>query len=434
MDTKGVIEIVILLLFILLSAFFSSAETALTCANRMRIRSLANEGNRNARLVQKIHGNYNKMLSTILVGNNVVNIAASSLTTSMAIRLWGNAVVGVVTGILTLVILLFGEIVPKTWAGTHADHIALAYSHVIWALMFLLTPLIWVVDKLATGIIRLFRLNANERPENITESELRTYVDVSHEEGILEEEEHDIISNVFDFSDAQAKDIMIPRIDMTTVSAGAGYYDVRRIFQDTLYTRLPVYEGDPDNLIGMIHMKDFFFVRNPRQFHVKKIMRPAFYTYELKKTSDLLMEMRNKSMSMAFVLDEYGSAVGMITLEDLLEEIVGEIRDEYDADEDELIKTIDNRTYLIEGGMKLDDINEALNLSLSSEDYDSIGGLMIEQLGKLPGPNERVTLADGTVLQVKGIRQNRILKVLLILPKKETAPDEKENAETSASL
>lgn len=432
MDTTGVIQLIILFLLIASSAFFSSAETALTSANRMRIRSMANEGSKSALRVQQIHARYNKMLSTILIGNNVVNISASSIATSMTIRLWGNTAVGIVTGVVTLVVLLFGEIVPKTWAGSHADQIALAYSNVIWGMMTVLTPLVWIVDKLSGGIIILFHLNAGERPENITESELRTYVDVSHEEGILEEEEHDIINNVFDFSDAEAKDIMIPRIDMTTVSSKASYWDVRKIFQDTLYTRLPIYDGDPDNLIGMVHMKDFFFVRNPKQFQLRKIMRPAYYTYELKKTSDLLMEMRNKSMNMAFVLDEYGSAVGMITLEDLLEEIVGEIRDEYDEDEDELIKAIDDRTYLIEGGMKLDDINEALDTSFDSEDYDSIGGLMIEQLGKLPDPNEKVTLEDGTTLQVRGIHQNRIIKVLLTLPEKKEDPEE--SAEESAAL
>lgn len=420
MDTTGVIQLIILFILIMLSAFFSSSETALTCVSRMRIRSLAGEGDKRALRVQKIHGKYNKMLSTILVGNNVVNIVASALATTMAIRIWGNAAVGIATGLLTLFVLLFGEIVPKTWAGSHADQISLAYSGVIWVIMYLLTPVIWIIDKLAYAIILLFHLDAGERPENITESELRTYVDVSHEEGILENEEHDFIRNVFDFSDSLASDIMIPRIDISAVSSDAGYWQVRKIFQDTMYTRLPVYDGKRDNLIGMIHMKDFFFVKESPPFRIRKILRPVYYTYEFKKTSDLLMEMRSKSLTVAFVLDEYGSAVGMITLEDLLEEIVGEIRDEYDADEDELIKAIDDSTYLIEGNMKLSDLNEVLGTDLNSESYDSISGIFMEQLGRLPENNEIVTLPDGTLLEARGIHQNRIVKVLLKKPLSKT--------------
>lgn len=421
MDTTGVIQLIILLILILLSAFFSSAETALTCANRMRIRSMANEGNKKALRVQHIHEQYNKMLSAILIGNNIVNISASSLTTSMVIRTFGNAAVGIATGILTLVVLLFGEIIPKTWAGSHSDHISLLYSSIISTLMTILTPIIWIVDKLSTSIIWLFHLNTEGQTENITESELRTYVDVSHEEGIIENEEHDIINNVFDFSDSFAKDIMIPRIEISTVSSTANYWQVRKIFQETMYTRLPVFEGATDNLVGMIHMKDFFFVKNPQAFRIKKIIRPAYYTYEFKKTSDLLMEMRNKAMSISFVLDEYGSSVGMITLEDLLEEIVGEIRDEYDADEAERITPLGANTYLIKGSMKVDDINEALDLSLQSDDFDSnsIGGILVEHLGRLPENNEKITLEDGTILEARGIHQNRILKVFVKLPEKE---------------
>lgn len=416
MDTQGVIQIIILVILLILSAFFSSAETALSCANKMRIRTLANEGNERAKRVQKIHANYSKMLSAVLIGNNIVNIAASSLVTTFTIRLLGNTFVGIATGILTLLVLIFGEIVPKTWAGANADKIALAYSGIISMLMFILTPVIFVVDKIASGIIRLLHMNSDTDKQLITAGELRTYMDVSKEEGVIEHEEHHIINNIFDFSDSAAEDIMIPRIDMTTVSSSASYDEVLMLFRKTMYSRIPVYEETPDNLIGMIHMKDFFFWKDESKFKIKKIMRDMHYTYEKKKTSDLLMEMRSKAMNLAIVLDEYGSVVGMITMEDLLEEIVGEIRDEYDDDEAMFIRKVNANSYLIDGSRKLIDINDVLSLSITSEDYDTLGGVMIEKLDRLPEVYEVVELEDGITLQARSIKQNRIHTILLKMP------------------
>lgn len=416
MDTQGVIQIITLVILLILSAFFSSAETALSCANKMRIRSLANEGNERAKRVQKIHENYSKMLSAILIGNNIVNIAASSLVTTFTIRLIGNTFVGIATGLLTLLVLIFGEIVPKTWAGSNADKIALAYSGIISILMFVLTPVIFIVDKIASGIIKLFHMNSGSDTKLITEGELRTYMDVSKEEGVIEHEEHHIINNIFDFSDSIAEDIMIPRIDMTVVASTASYDEVLMLFRKTMYSRLPVYEDTPDNIIGMIHMKDLFFWKDETKFKIKKLMRDLHYTYEKKKTSDLLMEMRSKAMNLAIVLDEYGSAVGMITMEDLLEEIVGEIRDEYDDDEAMFIRKVNASTYLIDASRKLIDINDTLSLSITSEDYDTLGGIMIEKLDRLPEVNEIVTLDDGITLQARSIKQHRIHTILLKMP------------------
>lgn len=416
MDPQGVIQIITLVILLILSAFFSSAETALSCANKMRIRSLANEGNERAKRVQKIHENYSKMLSAILIGNNIVNIAASSLVTTFTIRLIGNTFVGIATGLLTLLVLIFGEIVPKTWAGSNADKIALAYSGIISILMFVLTPVIFIVDKIASGIIKLFHMNSGSDTKLITEGELRTYMDVSKEEGVIEHEEHHIINNIFDFSDSIAEDIMIPRIDMTVVASTASYDEVLMLFRKTMYSRLPVYEDTPDNIIGMIHMKDLFFWKDETKFKIKKLMRDLHYTYEKKKTSDLLMEMRSKAMNLAIVLDEYGSAVGMITMEDLLEEIVGEIRDEYDDDEAMFIRKVNASTYLIDASRKLIDINDALSLSITSEDYDTLGGIMIEKLDRLPEVNEIVSLDDGITLQARSIKQHRIHTILLKMP------------------
>ena len=225
-----------------------------------------------------------------------------------------------------------------------------------------------------------------------------------------------VYNNIFDFSDSIAEDIMIPRIDMTVVASTASYDEVLMLFRKTMYSRLPVYEDTPDNIIGMIHMKDLFFWKDETKFKIKKLMRDLHYTYEKKKTSDLLMEMRSKAMNLAIVLDEYGSAVGMITMEDLLEEIVGEIRDEYDDDEAMFIRKVNASTYLIDASRKLIDINDTLSLSITSEDYDTLGGIMIEKLDRLPEVNEIVTLDDGITLQARSIKQHRIHTILLKMP------------------
>lgn len=424
MDSSAVIQLVVLLMLLALSAFFSSAETALSMVNRVRMRALEEEGDKRAARVNRILDRYGKMISTILIGNNIVNIMMSSLTTTLALRI--NLMVGIATGTLTIIILLFGEIVPKTWANSNSEKIALVYSSIIYGLMHILTPVIFVVDKLSNGILRLLHIDPNQKPSAMTENELKTYVDVSHEDGVIESEEKEMIYNVFDFSDAVAKDIMIPRINMVSVSVEASYQDVLEVFRESMYTRLPVYQDDKDNIIGLINIKDFILNADQNAFSVRNILREAHYTYEYKKSADLLLEMREMTMNVAFVLNEYGAAVGMITLEDLLEEIVGEIRDEYDADEAEYIQEIDERTYLVEGSMKLDDINDALDTSLDSEDYDSIGGIIIEYLDRLPEDGEEVMLENGIHLKVQGIDQNRICKVVMTLPE---ASPEKESGE-----
>lgn len=427
MDTTGVIQIIILLVLVVLSAFFSSAETAFTTTNRVRMKTLADDGNKQAIRVEKILGKYTKMLSTILVGNNIVNISASSLATSLTIRIWGNVYVGISTGILTLVVLIMGEIIPKNWATVNCDKLALVYSGIISFLMTVLTPIVFLVDKVSRGIMFLLHVDPDARDEQVTEDELKNYVDVSHEGGEIEEEEHEMIYNVLDFSDAEARDIMIPRADMSSVSVDDNYDQVIEEFKAKMFTRLPVWEEDQDNFIGLINIKDFILVDDKDNFSVRDVMREAFYTVEHKKTLDLLAEMREKTMSLALVLNEYGSCVGMITMEDLLEEIVGDIRDEFDEDEEELIQDLGARRFLIEASMKIDDINDALEMELHSDDYDSIGGLMIEQLDRMPEDGEVVELEDGTLLQAKGIHQNRILKVLMTEPEPKLDSDDDDN-------
>lgn len=432
METSDVAQLMIIIVLIFLSGFFSSAETAFSTLNRVRMRNLEEEGSKKAARVNKILESYSKMLSAILIGNNIVNLTASSLTTAFVIGVCGNAYIGIGTGILTIVVLLGGEIIPKTWANLNSEKLALAYSSVIYALMKVMTPVIFIVDLLSNGILKLLHVDPNKKMDTITESELKTYVDVSHEDGQIESDEREMIYNIFEFSDTCVKDIMIPRTNMVTVNADESVNDLIKVFHESMYTRIPVYQEDKDSMIGFVNIKDLFIARISGQKNItlKSLLREAYYTYEYKKNADLLLEMREKSMNVAFVLNEYGSTVGMVTLEDLLEELVGEIRDEYDEDEKELIQKIDDRSYLIEGSMNLSDINDSIGTSLNSDDYDSIGGIIIGQLDRLPEDNESVVLADGTTLQVKGIDQNRILHVLLTLPEPK---EEETNEEASAN-
>ncbi|MCR4902683.1 MAG: hemolysin family protein [Butyrivibrio sp.] len=407
------IKIIALLVLLALSCFFSSAETALTVVNKVRVKALADEGNKRAKKLMIINEDYQTMLTTILIGNNVVNLAASSLTTVMVSELFGSAWIGVGTGVLTFVLLIVGEIVPKTAANAKSEQMALAYAGPILFLIRILKFLVVIISSISSLVLRAIRVDPKIKT-TMTETDLKKYVDVSHEDGVIESDEKKIIYNIFDFDDSTAKDVMIPRIDMVCVSENINYAELMRAFKEDMYTRLPVYEDDnPDKIIGLVNIKDMIFVKDKENFGISKYLREAYYTYEFKKTNDLLMEMREKAQNVAFVLNEYGSTVGMITLEDLLEEIVGEIRDEYDSDEEELIKNIGENRYLVEGNMKLDDINDAIQTELHSENYDSIGGLMIETLDRLPAYGETVNLEDGTTLTVRGLKGNRITKVLL---------------------
>ena len=412
---QNIIQFGILVLLVILSAFFSSAETAMSCVSRVRIKTLVEENNKKAIAVQSILDNYQKMLSAILIGNNIVNLSASALATIFVQRIYGDWAVSIGTGILTIVVLIIGEIVPKTIATNNAEAISLSYARIILFIMWVLTPVIWIVNIIADGFLTVLRIDKTNKTL-MTEKELKTYVDVSHEDGVIESGEKEIIYNVFEFSDAVAKDVMIPRIDMSCVSADAEYHEVMRVFKQEMYTRIPVYEDNQDNIIGLINIKDMVLVSDKDNFKIRDYLREAYYTYEYKKTADLLMEMRKNAQNVAFVLSEYGATVGMITLEDLLEEIVGEIRDEYDSDEEEQIRELGGGRFLVEGNMKLDDINDALGTAFESDDYDSIGGLMIENLDRLPRGGETTKLENGVELTASAIKRNRITDVLVYIP------------------
>ena len=356
------------------------------------------------------------MLGAILIGNNVVNLSASSMLTVLVTDVFGSQAVGAATGVLTLLVLLFGEITPKTIATLEAEKNALRFARVICLLMTILTPVIFVVNLLSGGVLRLLGVDPNKPTDSITEDELRTIVEVGHEKGVIESEEKEMINNVFDLGDSVARDIMVPRIDMSFVDVEASYEELMEIFRRDHYTRLPVYEDNTDNVIGIINMKDLILLEDRAAFSVRDYLRQPLFTFESKKLSELMIEMRKTSNNIVIVLDEYGATAGLITLEDILEEIVGDIRDEFDADEEDELKEISKGEYLADGSMNLDDINDRLGLEIVSEDFDSLGGFMIDRLEHLPAEGEEVDTEE-VRLVVEKVNKNRIDKVHIYVKK-----------------
>lgn len=416
MDPSDTYQIIILLILLALSAFFSSNETALMSVNRIRLRSLADEGNKRAAMALDILENQTpKLLSAILIGNNIVNISASSLATTLAYS-FGGYMVSIVTLILTVLILIFGEITPKNYATINAEKITLRYIPIFKFLMTIMTPVIFIINLFSRGVMRLMRVDPDAASKAMTEEELRTIVDVSHEDGVIESDEKEMIYNVFDLGDATAKDIMVPRVHVTFADVESTYDELIEIFREDKFTRLPVYKDSQNNIVGIINMKDLLLYDKNEEFVIDRFLRKPHFTYETKSISDLLVEMKDSTFNIAIVLDEYGDMAGLITLEDILEEIVGEIHDEYDEKEDELVQKISDREYIIEGSMHLDDVNDHLNTELDSEDYDSLGGFIIEHLDRLPVAGDEVITEEGIRLIVEKLDKNRIEKVHVYLP------------------
>ena len=414
------IKLIVLFVLLALSAFFSSAETALTTVNKIKVKTMADDGNKKAAKVLKVVSTPKKMLSAILIGNNIVNLSASSLATTLAIQIFGSVGAGIATGILTLLILIFGEITPKSIATINSTQLSLVFAPFIGALMWFLTPVIVIVNFLAGIFIRLFGIDPDFRDDTITEEEIRTMIDVSHERGAIEGDERTMIHKVFDFSDAYAKEVMIPRIDMTTVDADVSYDDLIAVFREDMYTRIPVCEPDTEKIIGIVNMKDFLGLTPQQDFSVRNYIRDVYYTYEMKNVSDLFDEMRAESATVSIVLDEYGDLSGMITMEDLLEEIVGEIRDEYDEDEEDPIVRLNDREYQVLGSMNLEDLCNIIPLGFTSDDYDTIGGYIVGAFDHFPNAGETYVSENGAIVRVLSVDKKRITKLRIKLPVQET--------------
>lgn len=387
-----IIQLFSLIILLLASSFFSSAETAFMSVDKFAIRQLIQDGNKRAKKVAKILEDKDAMLSAILIGNNVVNIFASALTTTMVYERYGNEYVSIATGILTVVVLMCGEIIPKTIAGKYAEKISMLYASILYLLIKVMTPVIWIVNFFSGFFMRLFGIETKASDTRVTEEVLMTMLDMSLEDDQIEPEEHEIIQNILESNDSCAKDIMIPRGNVIGIVDSLSYDEIMDVFKKERYSRLVVLDQEKSNVKGIVYLKDMLFLDSIDNFQLNKILRTPHFTYETKNIQDLLKEMRKLSATMSIVLDEYGEMVGIITIEDIVEEFVGQIRDEYDEEELLKIVAMDKNTYEVVGDLSLVDLNEATGLALESENYNSVGGLIIETLERFPTNGEVVQI------------------------------------------
>ena len=377
-STSNSIQIVLLIILLIGSGFFSASETALMSLSKIKMRHMEEDGVKGAKLVSTLIEDSNRLLTSILIGNNIVNIAATSITTSLFTAMLGAQGVAIATGLMTVLVLIFGEITPKTISANNPEKASLVVAKPIKFFVTILTPIVWIFNIITKVIFKLFGVDDKGVKPFITEEELKTMVNVSHEEGLLEMEEREIINNVFEFGDMQAKEAMVQRLDIVAIDMEDSYEEIIDLFKTEKLSRMPVYEETIDDIIGILNIKDIIFLSDEEieNFDIKKYMREAFFTYEFKKITQLLEEMKKDKSQMAIVVDEYGGTAGLITIEDLVEVIVGDIEDEYDEEEDE-IQVISPNEFLVDGSTKISDVNEILNIELESEEFDSIGGYII---------------------------------------------------------
>lgn len=387
------------------------SETALMALSKIRIRHMVDEGVRGAKLVEKLSQDPSKLLGAILIGNNIVNIGASALATSVAVKVIGPSGVGVVTVIMTILVLIFGEITPKSIAKQNSEKVSLMVSKPINFIVKVFKPLVLIFTAISGIFIRLLGGDPKATEPFITEEELRTMVGVSEEEGVLEGVEKEMIFNVFEFADSQVKDVMVQRVDIVAVDVNATYEEVINIIKTEQFSRLPVYNENIDDVIGILNVKDLIMASGCEEnFKVSDYMREPYYTFEFKKITELFKEMKKTRNHIAVVLDEYGGNVGIVTIEDLIEEVVGEIEDEYDDERDSNIIVVKEDEYIVDGSARLDYIGDLIGVTMESEEFDSVGGLVIGELGRFPEPNEEVKINNIRFI-VEDIDKNRIKKV-----------------------
>ena len=411
-STSILIQTIVLFILLIASGFFSASETSLMSLSKIRLRHMQEEGVKGAKLVANLIEDSNKLLSSILIGNNVVNIAATSISTALFTSLIpGASGVAIATAVMTVLVLLFGEITPKTIASNNSEKVAIFVARPIKIIIFILRPVVWVFNLVTNIIFKLLGIKDKGNQPYITEEELKTMVNVSHEEGVLEIEERQIINNVFQFGDMQAKEAMVQRLDMVCINVEESYEEIITNFKLEQFSRMPVYEESVDDIIGIVNIKDIVFLSDEEieAFDIRNYTREPFFTYEFKKITQLLEEMKKEKSQMAIVVDEYGGTAGLKTIEDLVEQIVGDIEDEYDEEYDE-IQVIKEDEYIVEGSTKISDVNELIGINLESEEFDSIGGFIIGYLRRLPEEDEVIEVGN-IKLCIESLDKNRIKKI-----------------------
>lgn len=412
-------QIILLVILILMSGFFSASETALTAFNRSKLPEIEDKSPHKARLLKKWIEKPNKMLTAILIGNNIVNILASAIATTVAIKLVGGGeAILIVTALMTVVILIFGEITPKVVAKSYPTMVAEFVISVIYPMSLLFSWLIAVLMFISRVIARLFNIKITDGNLMITEEDIKSFVNVGEQEGIIEEEEREMIHSIFEFGDARVRDVMVPRTTMFAVEGNKTLNDIWNEVIDNGFSRIPVYEESIDNIIGVIYVKDLFDVirEGKLEVEVKNFVRGAYFVPETKPLVEMLEEFKVKHIHIAIVVDEYGGTSGIVTIEDLIEEIVGEINDEFDEEEEESVKKVGENKYIVDAMLPIDEINDAVDIKLvESEDYDSLGGFVYSALGRVPEEKDLVKLEDeGLELRVLEVDNRRVVKVLII--------------------
>ena len=415
MTGQELIEVIVLVVCFFVAALASGTETALTSVGRLRLRFLAEQGSQAANVLQRLRADPNRFLSTVLFTNTLALIVASTATallsddifTQLGVptpwRLWLTLLVSL---LLSIVLLIAAEVTPKTLAITHAERVALAAAGPVDRLATFLSPILWVVTLVSRGITG----GRAARAPYLTEEELISLLHVSEEQGVIEEQEHQMIHGIIEIGDKTVREIMIPRTDIVAVEKQAELREIVKLFKEYRHTRMPVFEGDIDHVIGLIHTKDlllFYTLSSSQKFDMDKLLRPMEFTPEQKKVDELLHDMRTKKVHMMIVVDEYGGTAGLVTLEDLLEEIVGEIRDEYDSAEEDQLVILNDHEARVDAGFPLEELNSRLGLAIEeSGDYDSVGGYVHSVLGKIAsaGDSFKGGRARWTVEKVKGRR------------------------------
>ena len=421
-DSSSLTMIVILILLVILSAYFSATETAFTSLNRIRLKSKADAGNRRAALALRLVDQYDNLLSTILVGNNIVNLSASSLATvffTEGLRLQNGAVIS--TAVITIVVLVFGEVSPKSLAKEYPESFAMFSAPIMRILMFILTPVNFLFSLLKKLLSKVFHKQGDS---GITEEELVTMVDQAESEGGLDQHESKLIRSAIEFNDMEVDDILTPRVDIVAVEDTDSMDDIAQAFAESGYSRLPVYHEDIDGIIGVIHEKDFHAARYRGQTDVKAITGPMLYTTGNTKISELLRILQREKAHMVIVVDEYGGTEGLVTLEDIVEELVGEIWDEHDEVIEEFKKQEDG-SYLISCSADLTDLFDLFSIK-GECDANTISGWVMEQIGRIPEEGDHF-VSDGLDVTVTKVDHRRVLEIRVeVLPQPEE--DKKEKA------
>ena len=412
MDSSSVSQIIALVLLVAMSSVFSSSETAITSVSKIKVRQLDQKDNKNAHLLKKLHDNMQTTISTILIGNNIVNIAASSIATILFTNIFHQNGALISTVVMTVFVLIFGDVLPKTIAQYKNKSVALKFSRFIYLLTIVFKPIVKVLNLLTRLIIKLF-VGEDEDSSTLTEEELKTLVEVSEEEGVLKNQETEIMINALELKETLAVDIMTPRTSMASVDIEDAESDLKEIIKNITYSRIPVYEDSIDDIIGVLHIKELAhkIIEDDRDFKVRDILKPAFYAYEYIPVVDLFKQMRTKNISISIIIDEYGGTSGIVTMEDILEELVGEIDDEYD-NEKEVTKLSDNE-YLVDPEMRIDEVNERFDLDIKSDKFDSIGGFVIELLDRMPKSKDEVEF-ENLKFVVVNVDKRKITQLMII--------------------